>query len=256
MAHEETKQDKRIQGLGSMTRLLKIFILLALPCFSLNSIALVTADVLPKGVRAGAFVWGQGVVSHSFDENGNRSSLVSPLNRTITLDDIAEAEPQVKTLERVLNGMNAEQLGSHLLMSNMYSDLKVTEQRYVTGLLWGITERFSLGLLVPVVKRSSEASFRIDNTDNAQAVLNRLGNIPQLREGVEEFIAAGVNENLYVQEIFTANGYSVPESSSFSSLGDIEIESRYRFFTSKLFDTGMRLMSPFLLRAMKLISLI
>lgn len=223
-----------------MTQLAFVCVAVCAAAFAQNTNALVTADVLPKGVRAGVFVVGQGSVSHSLNEDGNRRSLVAPLNRTITLDDIAEAEPQVKTLERVLNGMNAEQLGSHLLMSNMYSDLRVTERRYVPGLLWGITENFSLGVIVPVVKRESEASFRIDNTDNTQAVLNRVGNIPQLREGVEEFISAGIDESLYVEQLFTSRGYTEPRSSSFTALGDIELESRFRYFQSTLHDSGLR----------------
>ncbi|MEO5668107.1 MAG: hypothetical protein ABIR96_08610, partial [Bdellovibrionota bacterium] len=58
--------------------------------------AIVTTDVLPKGVRAGAFVWGRsGSVTNSFDSSGNLQSLARPLNRSVTLEDIAKSEPDV-----------------------------------------------------------------------------------------------------------------------------------------------------------------
>lgn len=244
MAHKHTWQEKNI--LRVFTR---FFVLLFAFSYSSLSHALVTAEVLPKGVRAGAFVIGQGSVSHSLNEDGNRRSLVAPLNRSITLDDVIEGDqevgPELETLRRVLNGMNAEQLGSHLLISNAYSDLEVTERRYVTGLLWGITEQLSVGMIVPVINRRSNVNFRIDNTDNAQTVLNRVGNIPLLREGVEEFIAAGIDEDLYVDRLFIQNGYERPSSSTFSALGDIEVESRMRYFQSTYFDAGMRFTTIF-----------
>ncbi|NCN39684.1 hypothetical protein GW916_00385 [bacterium] len=202
--------------------------------------ALVTTDALPKGVRAGAFVMGKGVVSHSFNEGGKLDSIVSPLNRSVTLDDLAEAEPQIADLEKILNGMSAEQLGSQLFVSNFYSDVTVTEQRMVPALLWGITDNFSLGLLVPIVKRSVVSNFEVDTTSNAEALKQRLGHIPQVSEGLQEFIDAGINKELYIKEVFTNNGFQAPGSYEFQSLGDIEIESRYRFLKRDRFDFALR----------------
>ncbi len=208
--------------------------------FSPASYALVTTDALPKGVRAGAFVWGKGVVSHSFNEEGKLRSLVEPLNRSVTLEDLAEAEPQIEDLKKILNGMSAEQLGSQLFISNFYSKVEVTEQRYVPALLWGLTDNFSLGVLVPIIKRSVQSTFEVDSTSNAQALQNRLGNMPQIKEGLQEFIDAGINKDLYINEVFTKNGYQAPGAYEFSSLGDIEVESRYRFIKRERFDFSVR----------------
>jgi hypothetical protein len=229
-------QEKR-----SLMRVFKICAVLGVTLMAAPSFALVTTDVLPKGVRAGAFVWGRSApVSASYDETGRMQSLVKPLNRSVTLDDLAAAEPDIKILENILNGMSAEQIGSNLFLANLYSNVRVSEERFVTGLLWGLTDKWSVGAIVPVVKRSTQVSFTSDIVNNAKAIQQKIGNIPGVSPGLQDFIDAGVDHNLFVQEVFLKNGYQAPQSSEFSALGDIELETRYRYFTSDKLNLALR----------------
>jgi|GEM_PF-1277046 len=221
--------------------LLKVATFWALMALSMPVHAIVTTDVLPKGVRAGAFVWGRsGNVNSSYDNSGELISVAQPLNRSVTLDDLASAEPQLGVLENILNGMSAEQLGSNLFMSNFYSNINVMEQRFVTGLLWGVTDRVSLGMIVPIVNRATRVSFEAQTVNNAQAIKERLGNLPVVGEGLQEFMDAGINTDLFVEEVFIKNGYQAPKSQEFTSLGDIELETRYRYYQSERLNMAVR----------------
>jgi hypothetical protein len=203
--------------------------------------AIVTSDVLPKGVRAGAFVWGRAAsVTSSFDETGSLQSLARPLNRSVTIDDIAASEPDVKVLEGVLNNLGPEGLGEKLFLTNLYSDVHVSEQRFVTGLLWGLSDRFSAGVIVPIVSRRTNVSFDVDIVNNAKALQQKLGHIPQIRDGLQQFIDANIDENLFVSEIFTDRGYIAPTQHEFSALGDIELESRYRYYKGERLNMALR----------------
>lgn len=232
-------QAKR--GLLTVRALVTVSTFGALVFVSGTAQAIVTSDVLPKGVRAGAFVWGRSNnVNASFDKTGELVSMAAPLNRSVTLDDLAEVEPRLKTLEKVLNGMSAEQLGTSLFMSNFYSNIKVMEQRFVTGLLWGITDRVSLGFIVPLVHRRTQVSFDTQVVNNAQAIQARLGHIPKVKEGLQEFIDANINHDTFVQELFLSKGYQAPASHEFKALGDIELESRYRYYQSEKLSLAVR----------------
>jgi hypothetical protein len=238
-----TNKDQAFQATskeGSLRNVFSFFIVL-ISLVPASALAIVSAEVLPKGVRAGAFVWGgSSTVTSSFDEKGDVRSLARPLNRSVTLDDIAESEPDVKTLENVLNSLGPMGLGEQLFLSNIYSDVKVNEQRYVTGLLWGVTDRLSLGVIVPVVKRETRVSFDVDIVNNAKALQAKIGHLPRVREGLQQFIDAGISPEMFVSEIFTSNGYIAPTYHSFNALGDIELESRYRFYKDERLSLALR----------------
>jgi len=214
---------------------------LVLVAVSSLSHAIVTSDVLPKGVRAGAFVWGRaGSVKSSFDEGGSLQSLARPLNRSVTIDDLAESAPDVKTLENILNNLGPQGLGEQLFLTNLYSEVEVSEQRFVTGLLWGITDRLSLGVIVPIVTRHTDVSFDADITNNAKQLQNKLGHIPQIREGLQEFIDADIDEKLFISTIFKDRGYIAPTMHEFTAVGDIELESRYRYYKGESLNMALR----------------
>jgi hypothetical protein len=213
----------------------------ALAITSWSAHALVSADVLPKGVRAAAFVWGSSQpITSSFNDRGRLDSLVKPLNRSVGIEDFAAAEPRLSALRQVLNDLSAEQLGDQLVVSNLYSRARVQEQRMVTGLLWGVSERLSLGVIVPVVKRQTEVSFSTKTVNNASAIKRLVGEVPALAEGLQSLADAGIDTETFQREVFLKNGYRTPHAVEVSALGDLELEARYRYLQSRRLDLALR----------------
>ncbi len=231
------KKSKHFQYLASL-------LLGSLTLATEHASAITSADTLPKGVRAGAVVYGfsQGIDSN-FDENGDRKAISHDLNRSITIDDIAAVEPELLSLKSALNNTSGdEQLGEKIFVANMYSSIRVYESRTVFGLLWGITNRFSAGLIVPVVNRKIEGTFRMDITDNSAAVLQTVGNnVPEVSEGLERFRAANINSETFERSIFIDNGYKVPAGYySYNSLGEAEIETRLKLLSREQHTLALR----------------
>lgn len=224
-----------------MLRKFKAFYALCFCSISLHSFSYTSSDTPPEGVRAAAFVYGFARnVDSTLNSSGRQESLSAPLNRSVTLNDFAENQPRLNDLRAALNGIEAG-LGEQLLHANLYGDVKVDESHYVTGMLWGLTDKFSIGALVPVIERNVRVKFRADVTNNAAAINSRIGNIPEVSSvGLQELANTQINDQTFIDSIFLKNGYQSPRDFKKTSIGDAEIESRYRYFNSKRIGLALR----------------
>ncbi len=213
---------------------------LALTCVT-PAFAITSADTLPKGVRAGAFVFGSAEgVREGFNETGRLEGLTHDFNKSITLDELAVFEPKLKTLKKFLNDLSPNQLGESLLVADLYADVDVNERRYVGAVLWGITNSLSIGVQVPFVKRDTNAEFKVKTINNAEKIKQIVGSVPQINEGLAQLAETSIDTELFNKEIFTKNGYEVPRDFSSGGIGDIELETRYGYFKSKYLSLSLR----------------
>ncbi len=195
---------------------------------------------LPKGVRALAFVYGYATdVTSRLDSQGRLEDFAHPLNRSVTLQDMAEAEPDLLKLQAFLTELDPS-WGDRILGANLYADISVFENRKVSGLMYGITDRFSLGVLVPWIERRLKYSFRADVTNNAGAIATSVGSNPRLQEALEKLRTYPLNTASFTRAIFLERGYKAPSDQVFSAWGDLELESRYTYYLGELLGLGLR----------------
>lgn len=221
---------------AALTALVLSPVLLGTPAHAITS-----TDSLPQGVRALAIVYGStlGGVDSSLNREGNLESLVRPLNRSITLEDLAKQDPRLKQLQNVLNSFGPS-LGDTLLFANLYSDAQVNESHTVAALFWGLTNKISVGLIVPKIKRTTQIDFRADVSNGSAPLRTLLGNTPQLAPGLQQLQDTAIDTATFEKAIFTSKGYSAPRSFEVEGLGDIEAEFRALYFESKKLDLAMR----------------
>jgi hypothetical protein len=206
-----------------------------------NAWAITTADVLPKGVRVGAFIYGRSAnIDSSFNSSGDVEFLARPINRSIPLSDLVSAEPQLEDLRVALNAMGPDKLGDQLLQLDLYQDIGVSEARAVPALLWGISDRLTLGIIVPVVHRVTTANFSVKSINNAGGIQDIIGKVPQIYEGLDKVKNAPLDADTIGAAIFQKNGFITPSSFEVTSLGDIELEARYRYYLSSPFKLALR----------------
>lgn len=203
--------------------------------------ALTSTDALPRGVRAAAFVYGFApTVDSTFDADGKLDYLVSPLNRSVTFNELAEFEPDLKRLKNVVDSIYPEAIGNQLLQADLYADASIFEQRFVSALLWGVTDRFSIGTIAPITKRQIRSSFDARVMNQGARLQKLVGNIPALRNAADQLAAAHIDTALFAQKIFTAHGYQTPGNFQKVGLGDIEIEGRFLALKTEMYNIGLR----------------
>lgn len=197
-------------------------------------------DPLPKGVRAGAFVYGYGKgIDSTINSEGRLESIVKPLNRSVTVQDIAEHQPDLTKLVKILNDFEPG-LGNQLLQADLSSSINVSEEHYVTGVLWGLTDRLSVGAIIPVVHRHVDVNFNASVVNNAEAISKRIGNVPQVKQGLDQVKNSKIDTAAFADSIFASNGYHSPSALDVSGLGDVELESRYTYYSDRWFGLAVR----------------
>lgn len=181
-------------------------------------------------------------VDSNLNSIGHMESLARPLSRSVTLSDLESAEPRLKTLRKVLNGYSPElALGDKVLVSNLFSEISVTEKRYVTGLLWGITPYVSTGVIVPYIDRQMHASFGSQTQNNSGRIRDLVGAAtPQVADALRQLEDMKFDTAFYEQKVFRDNGYQVPKSFRAKGLGDIELEARAKYFEDDSWNFGLR----------------
>jgi hypothetical protein len=195
---------------------------------------------LPKGVRAMAYVYGFAAgVDGRLTSDGELQQLAHPLNRSVTLDEIAESEPDLLRLKSVLGDLDP-QWANELLNVNLYSDISVFESRRVTGFMYGITDRFAMGFMIPWINREVDFSFRADVVNNAGPIASAVGDIPALQNGLAQLRDYPLDTQTFNKAIFTDRGYDTPTSQQMGAWGDLEIEGRYTYALSDNYGLGVR----------------
>lgn len=217
------------------------FFLGCLSC-SQKAHAITSVTPLPAGVRAAAFVMvNSDPIGSIFNNNGNLESLVQPLNRSLTFDDFIKKEPKLLELQSVLHDLGETKAANDLLFANLYGSLQIRETRRVAALFWGLTNQISVGVMIPLIKRTYDIDFHADVSNFANQLKARLGNIPKITEGLTQLENTPLNTETFEKAIFTDNGYLPPRSFSAEGLGDIETELRARYYESPTLDFGLRL---------------
>lgn len=206
--------------------------------------AITSTSALPKGVRAFAFVHGRSfAIDASLNANGNLEPLAQSLNRTLTMEDFTksgESGAQLKKLQNVLNEMTPGNLGDQLLSAQLYSSISVEERRNVGALFWGLSNRLSIGVVIPRVERKINAEFRADVSNNADRIHAAVGSVPQIDEGLTQLARTRIDTQTFEQAVFKDNGYLPLGNFIATGLGDIETEVRYTYFESPLADLALR----------------
>ncbi|NCN40886.1 hypothetical protein GW916_06505 [bacterium] len=221
-------------------RRIVLFTSFLITSFSVNVLAYSSPEPMPQGVRALAYVWGFGSgIDSRLNSDGDLELLARPLNRSVNLTEMAESEPDLLRLQDFLSGLDPV-WADNLLMANLYADIDVFESRKVSGFLWGITDRWAAGFILPWVRREMTYSFRADVTNNAAAIAASVGKNEELQKGLDELAKYPLNTQSFEKAIFLDRGYQAPSSQIYQAWGDLEIENRYTYLVSKRWSLGLR----------------
>lgn len=204
--------------------------LFASPVFSAE-----TASVLPSSIfRARIVQVTTEDITDKFGDNGKLSGLSNSLNRSVTFNDFAKAEPSLYKLAGALNAMEAG-LGESLLNSQMYSETKMNVNTTLLALEYGVNKKLTLGLRAPITNTIITSKFSVTHTNNAAAISKAMGNklSKELTDGLETLSRLPSFGTKYFQKtLFTDKGYRSPQNQNHTALGDIEVGAKYQFLQS------------------------
>jgi hypothetical protein len=191
-----------------------------------------TATVLPKHISRMRGISVLGLpVTHTFNNDGNLNEAMEPLNISLPAAQQAASSPDLKRLYDGLNNFEPG-LGDSLFQTDFYAQGQVSFQRYIFAYEHGLTDRISIGAIVPVVSYTTRTSFNTSVYSNAAAVKERVRGIQPLEDGVDQFAKSLPTPDEYNAKLFTSRGYKIPGYASSTGLGDMEVGAKYQFYHS------------------------
>jgi hypothetical protein len=200
-----------------------------------QSMAAETARVLPKGIfRARVVTVQTSSMNDMVNDNGELEPLGQRLNRTVTVDDVIASDPRVQQLVNTLNTLEAG-LGYNLMAANLSNPVEMSYTTVMPALEYGLTNRLSFGIRLPIVRREVDVQFRSDAVNNALYAAGQVGGLSsQLTSALGEFGNQTFDSGMFMRQIFTSRGYDTPESFSRTEIGDLEFGGKYNFYKSDL----------------------
>ncbi len=206
------------------------------------SFSIPVTDTLPQNVRAfGLVLLGSDTVRDLYNENSQLEPLAQPLNRKLSMSDLATRDQRLALLKNALNSYGPFGLGDDLIEVDLSGDVSVTEKRQILAFLWGISDELTVGAFLPYISRTTLSSLSASSTKKTQQLRQILGQTPEALEmALREIDSTNLDTNFFIDQLFVKNGLKVPGLNEKSGLGDLELESRYRFYRGQTVQSALR----------------
>lgn len=208
---------------------------LSLAAASFGAHAQRSATVLPANIyRVRAVGVTANPVLKTLNADGERQNLMGALERTLTAKDIAASDPALQGLYDGLNQFEAG-LGDSLITADLLPQAEINARQMIFALEYGLTDRISLGIIVPTVQMKVNASFNARVNSQAAQVAERTQGVPALEQGVAQFQANAPTAQTFADGLFTSAGYKTPSNFEYSGLSDIELGAKVQYLKADRF---------------------
>lgn len=201
------------------------------------------AAVLPKGVYHSSFRAGLiSEIGERYGTGGTLNNLGDNLSKNFDLKEIMavtspEKRAKINDLVNTLNQFGESKIGDQVNLGTLRFSIDPSVQFYAPVLAYGLTERFTIGIAVPVVNFKSHVS-----------VFQTSSNIPQIKAqvpGVDTKLTDGLNElnqNLVTAfgEALQTRGFKALHDHDDSYIGDIQLVGLYQVYKGHPFSTVLK----------------
>lgn len=189
------------------------------------------AAVLPKGIfRARVVnVITQGIDT-KFNSEGEAEGILHGLNRSLDTQTMAASSADLAKIVQLANEIDPN-YAQDFIQADLFAGASIYGQRYVPALEYGITEKLSLGMKIPIAYVNVKADFDVEVQNNLAHYRQMTQGMDAIEQGAWSKFEAGMPTPQSISSsILTSKGYEVPSDFSFGGLGDIEIGGRYQFY--------------------------
>lgn len=200
------------------------------------------AKTLPHGRFRLQLISGFSKVDDEFNSQGSSVSIGSNYSTTINTNFLSLMQPEAaKAIQQLKAALPA--LGENLDIASLGLDLSSNVLTNVMTLEYGITDRLSVGLIVPVVHAEVKVKASSDSTSQFDSLVNKApAPMKAALAALQEQTSVSNINRLMTSELGYSSGL---QSWNGTGLGDIELGLKYNYFKSHpirmTLKTGVRL---------------
>jgi hypothetical protein len=196
--------------------------------YSTSIFAMEDANVLPKGVRRAQL----NSMHQNFDTqtnaNGSHQSMATKLQRDIRFTDFIKQRSGIQ--RRELEGfLAAQNIDPDTSIGSITADLKARVDVFAPSFSYGISDKWSIGVIVPIIVAKTDVDVGFTPSEEADAFVAELLR-PEI--SLRTKAAEAVNAvNTVVDRLETKladQGYKSLDSWEDSGVGDIQVKAKYQ----------------------------
>lgn len=184
----------------------------------------VNTDTLPKGIISPILRYGLMTgLEDSFSSDGGLYSSGDLHSVRINANTIQGVSSQASQLIAALNSMGSQNLGSQIDLGTVYFETSPEVQYYAVGFGYGITDRWTMGVGVPIVHYRNTVNIQSTHGNKDFYAQQFPGLSSQLDSIWQLNLASELNQTL------AAKGYRPMTTRDQTFVGDTSLASLYKF---------------------------
>ena len=221
------------------------------------ALATESAMVLPQGRSRLSLIYAESAdISQQYDNNGNTQSVVAPYNLELSAQTLSKANSDLASIVNILNsdlgnyhydpatgkvalgGATAQNggvpLGNALDKGFLNLDAIGQREQYNVAYAYGITDRLTVGFMMPFIRTQVNVADSITGSDSTQSIASQIAALPNVAGTIQNTLnqIAGANDGT-LRGMLTSLGYDANQSYNGSGIGDIVFGGRYNYFNKK-----------------------
>jgi hypothetical protein len=228
-----------------------LFLISAATLMPGQALAAEDARVLPAGRTRFSMIYAQsGHVDQNFNSASQPESITAPYNFDLSAANLIKVEPDLQKVVTVLNNTNVHYnaasrtdgshgltrdpsypaLGDALSRGFLGVDAQATRQQYNLSLQYGVTDRLSVGFLLPYVHNQvnvAKSFSGVNSADDAYALIKSDLGVQVSADLLKALDRVRSLDENTLQDALVARGYSRVGSSDVSGLGDMLLGGRF-----------------------------
>lgn len=183
--------------------------------------------VLPKGVSRAMVNTAHTRFENKTNSDGQSTGFASSLDRNLSFADFSSTLSQYEKLQ--LDAfMLTQGIDSSSEVGKMTAEFSGHLDVVAPSYAYGVTDRFTIGILVPMIKAETDIAVGFEPNQNAYSFVETLSKRELgLRSKVADAVSALNSVPQRLNQRLSANGYTPLEKWSNSGIGDIMVKGKY-----------------------------
>jgi hypothetical protein len=186
-----------------------------------------SASVMPKGVRNVRVTGFTTEISNSYDGSGNAQPVANAFNRPVTWAKLLSSQPAGQDRGMMKGGIKSLDVNLSDVAGNANGLVNSRVAATVPILAYGVTDKFTIGMAVPVLYTSTHVSTGWSVTPDSQAQFEKVnGAFPDKIKSVKSQLVNVVNAEII------NDGYKPLGDEEHTEMGDITLGGKYQYYKS------------------------
>jgi hypothetical protein len=220
------------------------FLIIFLTFLSFDCVAdIESTATLPRGMFSPNITYGYfSGISERFNSSGLIQGVAAQYHVELSGKVIGRFNSDLNKMIESLNSVSKqEKLGDELMLGTLDFKASPVVDAVIPTLAYGVTDKFSIGLGIPLIHYRNDVQVAVSGTSNAQQLQNHIGGLSDdLNSALGKLENAAQNLPGELQSVLAARGYKPLRSIDTKGVGDLQVAGVYRYFDSPFWKFALR----------------